>query len=164
MITTYIRSKCPRRKSSERGNTLIETSLVLVPLLALLFAIIDFGFAIFLRSTFQHAVREGVRYAVTFQTMAGLGHDASIKKTVQDNSMGFLHSGNANLIQINYFLPNTLAATPNNDPGNLVEVSVNNYSFGWMAPLMRSATPLAISVRSSDRMETLPGGMNPPAR
>lgn len=143
---------------------MVELSLVLVPLLALLLAILDFGFAIFLRSTFQHAVREGVRYAVTSRTSPGLGHDASIKAVVQKHAMGFLNGDAASKIQIRYYLPGTLAETQSNAGGNIVEVSIEGYNWGWMAPLLRSASPaLAVSARSSDRMESSPGGA-PPSR
>jgi hypothetical protein len=154
------------RQRGRRGNAFVEMAFVMLPLFALLFGIADFGFAIFLRSTFQHAVREGARYAVTYQTITGQGHDASIKSVVKANAMGFLHgSTNEEKIKIRYYLPDTFVETPANAPGNLVEISVEGYQFSWMAPLLRTADPLNIVVRSSDRMEGLPGGMTtPPAR
>lgn len=147
-----------------RGSTFLELALVLVPLLAILLAILDFGFAIFLRSTFQHAVREGARYAVTSRTESGYGHDASIKRVVQTNSLGFLAGeGGASKIYIRYYVPGTLVETPSNAGGNIVEVSVEGYTWGWMAPLLRSALPpMIINSRSSDRMEPSPGGIPPP--
>ena len=149
----------------QRGNAFVETAFVLVPLFALLFAITDFGLAIFIKNTFMHAVREGTRYAVTYKVQSGFGHDASIKNVVQQNAMGFL-SGAANYdkIKVRYFNPTTFVEVSGNDPGNIVEVSVEGYTWGWLAPLWRSATPLNILVRSSDRMESLPGGASPPAR
>jgi hypothetical protein len=151
--------------SHRRGATFVETAFILVPVIAIPLAIIDFAFAIFLRSTFQHAVREGVRYAVTSRTLPGLGHDASIKSVVQRQSLGFLNGpGGAAKIQIRYFAPGTLAETASNEGGNIVEVSVENYTWAWMGPLMRAASPaLAITARASDRMEASPGGV-PPAR
>jgi len=158
-------SKDSHRLPREKGNAFVEGALVMVPLFALVFAIVDFSMAIFLRSTFQHAVREGVRYAVTYRTMPGLGHDASIKTVVQQNAMGFLAGEQgASKIYIRYYDPLTLVETPNNAPGNLVEISVEGYSWGWLGPLLRSATPLPIAARSSDRMEGLPGGSSPPPR
>jgi hypothetical protein len=136
---------------------------VLVPLLALILGIVDYGLAIFVRSTLQHAVREGVRYAVTYRTMSGLGHDASIKAVVQNEAMGFL-AGPAGLskVFIRYYDPVTLQQVAGNSPNNLVEVSVENFSWGWLAPLLRSANPLPMVARSSDRMEGLPGGQTAP--
>ena len=148
-----------------RGNAFVESAFVLVPLFAILFAITDFGFAIFLKNTFMHAVREGARYAVTYKVQGGFGHDDSIKNVVQSNAMGFLSgSTNYDKIVIRYYNPTTFIEVPENNPGNIVEVSVEGFSWGWLAPLWRSATPLNITVRSSDRMEALPGGATPPTR
>jgi len=150
-------------RKSRRGNAFVEMALTMVPLFALVFGIIDFSFVIFLKSTFQHAVREGVRYAVTYQLKPGMQHDASIKAVVQDNASGFLAgTTGANKIQIYYFVPDTLAPTMVNAPGNIVEIAVEGFQWGWMAPLLRSGTPLTINVRSSDRMEGLPAGMTAP--
>jgi len=165
MNDTLAAAPVPVRRRGQRGNTMVEAAFVLVPLLALIFAIIDFGLAIFVRSTLQHATREGVRYAITYQTFTGMSHDESIKKVVQDAAMGFL-SGDAGLqkIQIRYYDPTNLVEVPDNSPGNVVEVSVENYTWGWLAQLMRNAPPLQITTRSSDRMEGLPPGQNPPPR
>jgi Flp pilus assembly protein TadG len=139
--------------------------LILLPFFAITFAIIDYGLAIFVQSTLQHAVREGVRYAVTYQTISGMCQDASIKTVVKNHAMGFLTPDDKySLIQVTYYTPDTFTVSPSNNPGNIVEVAVNGYPWGWIAPLWRSKTPLNITVRSSDRMEGLPGGTNPPCR
>jgi len=153
-----------RPGGADTGNAFLEFSLVILPLLAFVLAIFDFGFAIFLRSTFQHAVREGVRYAVTGRTEPGFGHDASIKGVVQRHALGFLRGeAGASLIQIRYYVPGSLVETPGNAGGNIVEVSVEGYTWHWMAPLWRGAVPaLTIRSRSSDRMEPSPPGGPPP--
>ncbi len=153
------------RRSRQRGNAFVEGAFVLVPLFALIFAIVDFGLAIFVRSTLQHATREGVRYAITYQTEPGLGHDDSIKQVVQESAMGFLNdSSDLEKVQVRYYDPTTFLEVPNNAPGNLVEISVEGYTFGWLAQLLRNASPLQITTRSSDRMEGLPAGSSPPPR
>lgn len=156
-------SVCAHRPRGERGNTIVETALILLPFLALIFAFVDHGLVVFLQSTFQHAVREGVRYAVTYQTFPGRGHDASIREVVLRQSMGFLR-GRENLIQIRYFDPITFAEVPDNLPGNIIEVSIEGYPFRWLAPLWRSSSPLSITARAADRMEGLPTGASPPPR
>lgn len=161
-----MKENCPRgaqRRRRQSGNVAIETGMILLPLLALTLAFIDHGLVIFLQSTFQHAVREGVRYAVTYQTMPSLGHDASIKQVVKANAMGFL-AGRDDQIKIRYFDPETFAEVPDNLPGNIIEVSVEGYSHAWIAPLWRAAGTLAIQARASDRMEGLPTGSSPPPR
>src|ERR1700736_3055102 len=99
-----------RRKARQGGNAMLEGALALPPLLMLLFATIDFSIAILVKNTVQSAVREGVRYAVTGQTVGGLGQDASIRTVVENNSLGFLNSSNGDsLISITYYNPITLA-------------------------------------------------------
>ena len=75
---------------------------VLLPTFALITAFFDVSFALFSWSTIQNAVREGCRYAITFQTNGGQGQDASVKTIVQQNSMGLVTVAGG-LIQVNYF-------------------------------------------------------------
>lgn len=145
-----------------RGNVYIELALVLVPTLALLLAIVDFSIPIFLSATFNHAVLEGVRYAITFQTLPGSSQTASIKQVVQTQAVGFLN-GQAGLdrIQVKYYSPTTFVEVVGpaaNANGNIVEVSVVGYTWNWIVPIWRSAAPLTISAISSDRLEVLPQG------
>ena len=155
-------------RGGQKGNAFLETGLIILPFLALIMAVVDFGLAIFLQSTCQHAVREGVRYAVTYQTASGLGHDASIKAVVQRNAMGFLSGDSgAGRIHIRYYDPVTFGektGVGSNAPGSVIEVSVEDFRWDWIMPLMRSRTPLNIIARSADRMESLPTGSSPPSR
>lgn len=162
-----------KRRRSSAGNAMLELAIVAIPLFGLLFSIVDFGFAIFIRTTLQHSVREGVRYAVTYNTSGGQCQDASIKLKVQESAMGFLGGAvNADLIKIRYFSVDEnnpgvfaeLAGGTGNAPGNIVEVGVEGYEYKWLAPIYWSSAPLNISVRSSDRMESLGAGVSPPCR
>jgi hypothetical protein len=95
--------------------------------------------------------------------------DASIRQVVKNSSAGFLGDAHNSLITITYHPPTdlslTLVGAGSNAAGNVVEVSVENFNYGWMAPLMRSNTPLNITVRAADRTESLPGGATtPPCR
>lgn len=154
-----------RRVGKQRGVNFVESALVFLPFFALFLGIFDFGMAIFLRNTFQHAVREGVRYAVTFQTQGGMGHDASIRSVVRTHSMGFLNAADADSkVKIRYYNPTTLAEVGLNAPGNIIEVSIEDYEWGMIGPVLRRANPIPLTVRASDRMESLPGGTSPPAR
>jgi hypothetical protein len=150
---------------------LVESSFALVPLLALLFGVIDISFAIFVRNTMQYAVRQGVRYAVTSQTMPGMGQDLSIKTTVNTYAMGLLSGLSPtrdpmSQISINYYDPVSL--TPVSGPGsnvggNIVVVSCTGLSWAWMVPLLRSTAPMQFSVSSADIMEATPIA-GPPTR
>ena len=156
------------RPSKESGNAMLEMGFVFVPLFAILFAISDYSMAVFMRATLQHSVREGVRYAVTYQTMSGLCQDGSIKQVVKTASAGFLNSTHDSLIFVKYHTPidltTVVTGSGSNAPGNIVEVSIENYSHRWIAPLLRSNTPLSITVTAADRTESLPGTATPPCR
>ncbi len=145
---------------------MVESVFVIIPLLALLLGLLDFGFAVFLKNTFQHAVREGVRYAITSQTKTGMGQIASIQYIVQENALGFLNgSSGAAVIFIRFYVPGTLAQVTgpgSNIGGNIVEVSIEGYTWSWMSFLLKSRTPLTLTARSSDRMEGSPS-TGPPA-
>lgn len=148
---------------------MIESALIFLPLFALLLALIDFSMALFLRANFQNAVREGVRYAVTYQTTSGLCQDASIKATVKSASAGFLStSAHDAMIKVRYYAPSNLTTevtgSGSNAPGNVVEIGVEGFTWSWIAPLWRSASPFNINVYAADRMEGLAGGTSPPCR
>ncbi len=153
----------PRRRARQRGSQVVEVGLCLLPFLAILFLLIDLCLVIFLKATFQHAVREGVRYAMTGRTMDGLGHDASIRRVVQQYAIGFLGGEEgAQRIRIRYFVPGTLMETASNMGGNIVEISIEGFSWRPIVPLFKSGDPVNISARSTGIMEPSPGGIPPP--
>ncbi len=154
-------------RAGRRGNAILESALALGPLFMILFASMDYAVALLMKNTLQSAVREGVRYAVTGQTMSGMGQDASIKAVVQDNALGFLNgTAGASLISITYYNPSTLQAVSgvnSNAAGNICQVQVTGFSWVWMAPYARDATPLQFSATSSDIVEPTSSGI-PPTR
>jgi Flp pilus assembly protein TadG len=152
-------------RQRQSGHTMLETALIALPFFALILGTLDFSLALFVKATLQHAVREGVRYAVTYQTEQGLGHDASIRQTVRSSAMGLMSEAQAaESIQIRYYTNDSLTEKANNWPGNIVEVSIEDYQWAWMTSLWHSGTPLQLTARSSDRMEGLPAGTSPPER
>ncbi len=164
--------RCRRRRSS--GQAMLESVFTLLPTFALIFAFTDFGLMMFRWSTLQNSLREATRYAVTFRTQAGLGQDASIKNIVQQYALGFVKTTDSPPhIFVNYYSPADLATpfvTGGNVPGNLVEVSVQNLSFAWLAPLsgsyggsvpfFRSTTPLTLKLYSADILGGYPVGFS----
>ncbi len=160
------------RRRSRGGTVIIECALTLVPLLALIFAFADFSLMLFRWSTLQNAVREGCRYAITFQSSGTLGQDASIAQVVQQYAMGVVTATDSpQHIFVSYYAPTDLTtpiATGGNIPGNIVQVSVQNVSWAWIAPLSGSfagnglytSTPFALSVYSSDMLGGYPAGVN----
>jgi len=131
---------------------MLEVSLILVPLLGFTFLMLDLSLAIFLRSTFQHAVREGVRYAITGQNTTGPCQDDSIKTVVKANAIGFLNSTTASNGLHVHFIDPVNGTVTNNAGGNIVEVSVEGYRFNSWAPFMSLNTPVTIWARAYDVM------------
>jgi hypothetical protein len=158
-----------RRSLRQRGNQLVEVAIIFLPLCAMLFGLFDFSVAIFMRATMQSAVREGVRYAVTYRTEPSMCQDESIKSIVKASAAGFLSDpSHDSKIIVRFYDPSDLTTPINgagsNAPGNVVEVGIEGYSWSWMAPLWRGAGPFNINVYAADRMEGLPGGVAPPCR
>jgi len=111
----------------------------MIPFIATIFAIADFSMPIFLYSTFTHAVREGCRFGIAFQTTYGgttYGTQTdAIKAVVQGNTLGFLQGATGlSKISVKYYSPvspfgevtGTASANAN---GNILEVSVNGYNW-----------------------------------
>ena len=139
---------------------------MIVPFLALAFVTVDTAWALFVKSTLQHAVHEGVRYAVTSRVSGGLGHVASIKAIVQNESLGLLTVSQANtLVSVHFLDPVTLTDLGNgagaNQGGNLVEIAITGYSIAPLAPLLRSGDGIPVTVKAADKMEGSPGGVPP---
>src|SRR5262245_45504989 len=102
------------RRRGRRGSAQVEGAIAMLPLLALMCATVDIGVAILVKNTMQLAVRQGVRYAVTSQTISGMGQDDSIRTVVKKYSMGFLDYLSPNQdpmqrITVTYYDPLTLA-------------------------------------------------------
>lgn len=160
----------------ERGSQTVEMAFCLLPFFGIVFLLLSLSWAIFTKASLQHAVAEGVRYAITSRTMNGMGQDASIKSVVQNSSMGLLSSSNLGLVTIQYYsvdpTTGTLTKTNQNLGGNIVEVSVEGYTSNPLLPILHwgvkggtgPPTPASeYTVRASDRMEASPAGI-PPAR
>jgi Flp pilus assembly protein TadG len=161
-----------RRGRLSSGGIIVECAFTLIPLLAVIFAFADLALMLFRWSTLENAVREGCRYAITFQTSGTLGQDASIEQVVQKYALGVVTTGDQpQHIFVDYFAPGNLT-TPvvggGNVPGNIVQVSVQNVSWSWIAPLsgalgthsLYASQPLTLSAYSSDMLGGYPAGVN----
>jgi Flp pilus assembly protein TadG len=141
----------------QKGAELVEASLIAVPVLATTFLLVDLSMVVYLRSTFQHAVREGVRYAVTSLNTTGPCQDDSIRTLVKSNAGGWLNSTSAaSTIHVRFSSPVDGSAS-NNAAGNIVEVSVESYNYGPLAPYQRINLPVQLTARAYDVMERIPG-------
>jgi Flp pilus assembly protein TadG len=156
------------RRRRQRGSAIVEGALVILPLMAIGFALLDYPLAIFIQNTLRNAVREGIRFAITQQTGAS-GQDAAIKSVVKLNSMGFLNDSLLNAqppgatITVQYYSNSTqtaVAGSGSNAAGNICVITATIQE-AWMAPLWRSAGLLTFSASSADMMEAPPNGVLP---
>ena len=150
-----MRSKRKTERNSSRnrqrsGTGMLEMAFLLMPTFALIGGFVDIGMALFTWNTLQNAVREGARYAVTYQ-WDNVSQVASIKRQTATWAMGMVSASNdsssgANVpyVDVNFYTPPT-QANPNgslipttsstrNSPGNIVEVAIKNYPYALMAP------------------------------
>ena len=68
-LKNYFDSK--RRLDGEHGAIAVEFAIILPVLLLLVFGIVDFGHAYYLKHVLQNSCREGARYATRYQTDSG---------------------------------------------------------------------------------------------
>ena len=148
----------------ESGSALIECTLVLLPLLALVFLTMDSAWALFARATLQHAAREGVRYAVTATPLPPNScMNASIQQVVQQHSFGFVPAANiSSYVTVTYLDPNNnlsvVTGTNSTAAGNVVQVSIQGVSVRSFGPIWRDSTPLSLGAQVADVMESSPTG------
>jgi len=154
--------------------------MVLLPLLSILFVLVDVSWAIFAKSTIIYAVRTSVRTGITITgtqaTAAGETLTQMVKDTVQSNAQGFLNGTTGrSYIQVHYYMQDSTSSTGltdvstqsnGNAPGNLMQVSVTNFPlpglvpriYYWLTAVDKSASYL--SAVSADKIE--PSGDVPP--
>jgi hypothetical protein len=152
----------------ETGSEIIEFGLVLLPLLGVLFLIMDIAWICFAQSSLQHAVQVGVRAAVSGYVPAGTAHqDTYLKKIVQQNAMGFLAGDdNLNAISVNYYdaanLSKPLTGSGSNAGGHVVEISIKNIPVSTLGPILRESwANVYMKASSSDVMEGSQGTQAP---
>ena len=101
-----------RRSSRQRGNAMLEAALVFLPMMAIFLGIVDVSLAVYIQSTLTTATREGVRFAITFQSSYNGNACASqatcIEQVVQNYAVGVPGGLASNYITVNYYTSNDL--------------------------------------------------------
>ena len=158
----------------QRGSEVIEFALCFLPLVIMLFMILNIAWAVFAKSTLEYAVRVGVRYGITVTgtqaTAANSNLTAMVKSTVQSNALGLL-SGTSGLtkIKVHYFQPPAVGSTGSvtdvstsstgNLPGNIMQVSVEGFTLSPLLPRIFSwnqaadSSPTAVGAVAADLIE-----------
>jgi Flp pilus assembly protein TadG len=149
-------SRHPDRRRRQAGAAMVEMVFVLLPLLAIIFLLIDTAWMIFARASLQEAARQAVRFGITGQAPGGL--NAAIRLVAQQHSFGFITSANAaTVVSIRYTAPSdsttALSGCSATSGGNVLQVSISGVTLRPMAPLLRSNSPLSLSANSADAME-----------
>jgi hypothetical protein len=133
-----------RIRREEDGSELVEFTLVIIPLFMFVFAVISVAWLIFAQACLQNGAREAVRFAITHKSVS------DIEDRLRTYAFGFADGAE---IHVQYFAPNNLQLpTTNNDPGNLVEVSVK-VACPILIPFGSISPTVTLSADSSDLME-----------
>jgi hypothetical protein len=168
-----------RRRRSERGNELLETSLTMVLFFGFLFLILDISMAVFIKGSLQTAVEAGVRTGVTETLLTGTSYlSDSIALSVAQNSKGYVSTTKPScLVSVSYYDPDA------NPPGyvtslasghnTILIVSVNAYQYHAMGPILQgwgyngkkytSPMPLMISATATGALQPCSNGQCPGA-
>jgi hypothetical protein len=150
------RLRCATKRSAERGTTLVEQALVLVLFLTVVFAIIDFGRALYTYHFVSNAAREATRWA-SVRGNACNAPDCPAKPS--DVQTYVANVSGLGLDPAKLTATTTWIAPPNGvpgcdghpNPGCVVEVEVD-YSYNFIFPflptgplLMKSTSQMVIS-------------------
>ncbi len=140
--------------------------MVLIPLMAFIFLLMDTSWVIFARATIQHAAREGVRFGVTGQIKAPAACLAdSVREVVVSNAFGFVPSSSSStMVTVTYYDPSTLAVVTGSGAaagGNVIQVTISGLNIKSFAPVWRSSNLISLAASASDVLEGPPNGIIP---
>lgn len=101
----------PRRKA-QRGNTILDSALCFLPMMAMFFGVIDVCYAVSIQSLLSQAVRAGSRWAITYSSTYNgntcTSQATCIAQVVQANAVGFLAGTKIDSVTVNYYISNNL--------------------------------------------------------
>jgi len=129
------------QKRGQKGQTLLETSLVLTTLLLMIIGIIDFGQFLFFHQVLTDRARAGARYAAVNPYDA-----ATIQNVVVYNSTTAPNGNPAGLFGLTTSNV-TVTPTPSTGAPNYVQVKISGFPIHLISPfLTKSYTPRSIIV------------------
>jgi Flp pilus assembly protein TadG len=162
-----------RRAGSRRGAELLEFTFAFLPLTAMLVLVADASWGIYVKSTLAYAVHEGVRQGITIDASqaAGTTLTAMVKTIVQHSAQGML-AGATNLskIHVDYYRVSPTDSTKLTAvtqagggimAGDIIQVSIQNYSLPALAPHIYGVKPVdttavTMAAVAADRIEPFP--------
>ena len=147
----------------QRGQSLVEFSLILPVMLLMLFGVVDFGRAIFQYSTTAEGARQADRLAVVDQTSTAIiakarSSSAGISLDAQPNGVRICFKDSAMVTDAQLSCTNTAAATLCNGGGDkkigCLAVVETQSSFTAITPIIsRIVGPIALKSRSVNPIE-----------
>ena len=122
-------SRSKLTKSNERGATLVEFSIAASVFLISMFAVLEFGRALWVHNALSDAARRGARYAVVHP----ITDAASVKNIVvygnaEGSGQPLVNNLSTSNVQVDYSFFNVNRGT--------VSVSITNYQFQFVVPLI----------------------------
>src|ERR1041384_349912 len=119
--------KMPIRSRKQRGQSLLETALMIVVIFNVVFWVFEVGWLIYTHSVMADAANEGVRYAIVHSG----GDPEGTKGRVRTFAANSLHNTSALSVSVNF--PAGSAAPP-----NPVEVKVSYTYIPWLSQFINT--------------------------
>lgn len=135
----------------ERGSTTVEFAIVSIVTLLLLFAIIDFGRALYAYHLVTNAARIATRYAIVRGSTCGVGCTVTsndIQTYIRGMSPGIDPSAMNVSATWSADVPSGCSTAPFQGPGCIVSVNVA-YTFAFITPLLPA---IALPMSSTSKM------------
>jgi Flp pilus assembly protein TadG len=122
-------------KKNQRGSTLVEFAIGATVFLTVMFAVIEFGRALWVHNALSDAARRGARYAVTHQQ----ADSAAVENVViYGDPAGGTTPVVSNLTDANVNV--TYSGFGLSD--GTVTVSITNYQFQFVVPIVHASIPM----------------------
>lgn len=139
---------------SQRGGTMVETSIVMLLALTLIFGAIEFSRALYTYHALSNGARLGTRYAIVHGANCKPSGCTATQSTIQDYIRSqTLAVNSSNLTATAAWTGTDLnggtCSSTSEQPGCTVTVTVN-YTFTFIVPFLGPSTGLAMS--SSSKM------------
>jgi len=131
-----------KRIRSTDGTNIIEAALITPLLLAVTFAVIDFGTIFYAYLALENGVSMATRYGVTGGVETGLTREQSIKKAMRDATPTLTIADGA--FSFSHLTPGgaTWSAGPG-DPNDIEKVTVT-YQWDLLTPVLRPFFPSGV--------------------
>ena len=128
-----MRRRTPNRRKAQAGQSLLETTLMIVVIFSLVFWVFEVGWVMYTYSVLADAVNEGVRYAVVHSG----GDPSGTQATVQNFASASFHNLSAMTLSVTF--PDGSATPPNR-----VRVSATYTYVPWLPEFMPVAPSMQV--------------------